>query len=511
MSCAICWDDFSKKVKIVDCPSNESCKKLCNGCFVRTINETLTPCCISCKKEINKEYLYKCLTKKQIDDYNNNMARIMVEKEKQHLPACLEIIIEQKNKERIKNKIYNLKEEEKEIKKKIKCLVDDKDEINLNIKMLRYEKELLIDTEKIERLLNKELDLLRKINSDLKIYKTQKYEIREQYISVSSTDNRHTKPRSEDVKKIPVGCPSINCRGFLTGNKCELCNTTFCLECRKEKESLHECNEDDVSTVKLLKKDTKPCPKCNIPILKIDGCDQMFCVVPTCRTTFSWKTGKIETGPTHNPEFFRFMRERGLQINKSIDTECINIFDEANNGFFLLRALLEGTGIKDDILNIIIRETSHFKFVNSHLPSSLCDLKTEDLRFKYLYNTIDEKKWIKIMKSRMKKNEKDSEFGKLFNLIVASINNILLEYVSEFNKIRNMFVSNFGKLSRENIVEYYLPIRNILTEKFRNIVEFLENEIEIILTKYKSVDKPFSIYKRNCNFQYMDMVFIGYV
>jgi hypothetical protein len=35
----------------------------------------------------------------------------------------------------------------------------------------------------------------------------------------------------------------------------------------------------------------------------------MWCV--GCKTTFSWKTGVIQTGAIHNPEYFRWMREQG--------------------------------------------------------------------------------------------------------------------------------------------------------------------------------------------------------
>ena len=53
----------------------------------------------------------------------------------------------------------------------------------------------------------------------------------------------------------------------------------------------HKCNEDDINTAKLLKKDTKYCPKCNFGITKISGCDVMFCT--QCNTSFNWKTMEI--------------------------------------------------------------------------------------------------------------------------------------------------------------------------------------------------------------------------
>ena len=67
-----------------------------------------------------------------------------------------------------------------------------------------------------------------------------------------------------------------------------------------------------MATVKYLQKDTKPCPKCGARISKVDGCDQMWCV--GCKCTFSWNTGKIQTGGVlHNPEYYRWMREQNIQ------------------------------------------------------------------------------------------------------------------------------------------------------------------------------------------------------
>ena len=40
---------------------------------------------------------------------------------------------------------------------------------------------------------------------------------------------------------------------------------------------------------------------------KIDGCNQMWC--PECKQAFDWITGKIETGPIHNPEYILYLQQ----------------------------------------------------------------------------------------------------------------------------------------------------------------------------------------------------------
>ena len=58
----------------------------------------------------------------------------------------------------------------------------------------------------------------------------------------------------------------------------------------------------------MLAKDSKPCPKCQSLIFKINGCDQMWCT--QCHTAFSWKTGKLEKN-IHNPHFYEWQRKNG--------------------------------------------------------------------------------------------------------------------------------------------------------------------------------------------------------
>jgi len=474
-TCAICWEPFSKRVKMIECPSNPSiCKQLCHDCFTTTISDKFTPTCFSCNLEINKDYLYNNLNDTQIRKYNDKMALIFLEKEKQLLPDTMNLIMLEK-----KNEILHAKFRLFKMKYTI-----------ITGKMYETKKKIDNSTNPVEK---------KEINKQLNILRTTKKELKAILVDINSEldDCKNNSNRIKVVTSSP--CPTINCRGFLSlQNKCEICNIVFCSKCNKEKSDndSHKCNEDDIATVKLLKKETRPCPKCNIPISKIDGCDQMFCVVPTCRTTFSWNTGKIDNGVTHNPEFFRFMRERGIEIQNNTNQQqngCVNIFDNrlGNQGFFTFRRLFYGTGIKDNIFNNIIRETSHFRFMYSHFPRSMNDIETDDLRFKYLKDEIDEKKWIKTLKMRLKKNEKNMELGKLFYLIINSISDILLEYISDFEKDKKYFTDSFSSSNRLNIEELkdkYLPRRNKLVKKYNEIVSFLEKETKVILKKFKSFE-----------------------
>jgi hypothetical protein len=121
--------------------------------------------------------------------------------------------------------------------------------------------------------------------------------------------------------RVAFACPAGECRGYVNrgASSCALCGTRVCSKCHAVAGEAHACDPDVVLTVQAMAKDTKPCPECAAPIFKVDGCDQMWCLA--CKTAFSWKTGEIERGRVHNPEYFRWMRERG-QVVPRADGEC---------------------------------------------------------------------------------------------------------------------------------------------------------------------------------------------
>jgi len=97
-------------------------------------------------------------------------------------------------------------------------------------------------------------------------------------------------------------CPSDSCRAYLNHQLiCPSCDVRVCDKCHVIKhDDAHECNKDDVKSVKNIKENTRGCPKCGTRIYKVDGCDQMWCI--ECHIAFSWNTGEVvRDGMIHNP------------------------------------------------------------------------------------------------------------------------------------------------------------------------------------------------------------------
>jgi hypothetical protein len=103
-------------------------------------------------------------------------------------------------------------------------------------------------------------------------------------------------------------CPSENCPGMLNNqHMCVTCGVQTCNKCLELKEGEeegdkeHVCDPNILETIKMLRADTKPCPKCATPIHKIEGCYQMWCT--KCHTTFHYRTLEILKETIHNPHY----------------------------------------------------------------------------------------------------------------------------------------------------------------------------------------------------------------
>ena len=126
-------------------------------------------------------------------------------------------------------------------------------------------------------------------------------------------------------------CPRNACNGFVdTSFRCGMCQGRICKSCHVAVEQAtktcpaHECDPVVLESVRVMAHDTKACPKCAVPIFKIDGCDQMWCT--TCHTAFSWTTGHIvHRGRVHNPHFYTFMREQSARTGEPLRPGPVNL------------------------------------------------------------------------------------------------------------------------------------------------------------------------------------------
>jgi hypothetical protein len=245
-------------------------------------------------------------------------------------------------------------------------------------------------------------------------------------------------------------CPSEDCRGFLSSQwKCGLCEKWYCPHCHELKgmthDAPHQCNPDNVETAKLIRQDSKPCPKCHSLIFKINGCDQMFCT--KCHTPFSWKSGTIYTSNIHNPHYYEWLRtqngEEEIPRNPN-DIQCGRYLD--SDYLRKLRKLLSyskshnvSSYFNEDYYYFedIIRNLQHNAGIIVTRYQTNQEQKNEVIRVKYLLKEINESRFKALIQQNYKSNMKHQEMVQVFGLTQLTMRDILYGLLEKLVKSEN--------------------------------------------------------------------------
>ena len=228
-------------------------------------------------------------------------------------------------------------------------------------------------------------------------------------------------PREELVAKtakLSIKCPGEHCRGYVDSNTmiCGICDAHVCKECHEVKDQDHTCDKNTVETVKLLKKDTKSCPRCKVSIHKIEGCDQMYCV--QCHTAFSWRTGEIVIGRIHNPHYYEYLRRTGggAAPREMGDIPC--------GGIPGVYAFMKKHGTDKELMSFH-RMLTHVEGVELRNYRTNRIENNRDLRIKFLNNEITEKQFKTTLQRREKEREKKDEILQVLNTLLVAGSEII--------------------------------------------------------------------------------------
>lgn len=289
MPCAICLEEFNKSTRSpTKCPhcSIETCRTCLQTYLLNDINDI--PVCINpeCGRGYEREFLDGELTRSfRLDTYKHHREKVLADREKARLPGTQEDVHA----------------------------------------FMEAKKTYLEKTEKSSELNQR----IRELERELSREQTTAYHAK----LVLDTYGRLRMPQSNTVSTEPAvqrqafikPCPENDCKGFLsTAWKCGLCEKWTCPDCHELKgihrDTEHTCDPDKVATAKLLEKEAKSCPKCGVQICKIEGCDQMWCT--NCNSGFNWRTGKVASGPVHNPHYFEWLRSQGRNPEENRPMNC---------------------------------------------------------------------------------------------------------------------------------------------------------------------------------------------
>ena len=401
--CSVCCETYNKasyfKVTCIKC--NYSSCRVCNRRYL--LNSTKPGHCMNCKEEWCREFMVNNLSRCYVNgDYRNHREKLLLGTAKARLSEDMDAA----------------------------AAVNERDK-------------LILDQRKV----NEELRLLKEKRRtlEMKIWRCRR---------IVTGELAEKGKKREFLKK----CPSDNCNGMLsTAWKCKICDLTVCAKCHEIKDDPssgggveHVCKQENIDSVKFIKKDTKGCPGCGTDIHKISGCDQMWC--PQCQKAFSWRTGNVVIhGIIHNPHFHAWQREqtrRGIAAPRAPgDVICGGL--PGNHQWRRVIALLHPepnriprytyrlvdpgrlrVGYKLELwqrLQLLHRNTAHFQEVILRpIRVEVNGLNNNrDLRINYIIGNINEKTLAHSLSRRAIKKEKSTATLHIYELL----NTVLTENI----------------------------------------------------------------------------------
>jgi len=474
-TCSICDESFNRtNHRDVKC---EYCNFVaCRKCFETYLLSQTTPHCMlsneQCGKIWTRNFISKNFTVTFINNkYKEHRERILFEQELALMPATQLIIERRKYK---KQQIINYSQELIEVNKLICQLTARRNNLENDIRRLRI------------------------IQHNDDVYDDDSNEFKSDSIKLT--------------QKFIHRCSNENCRGFLSSNwNCELCDKWTCSKCYMnigtvEDKQNHLCDENDLKTAKMIKKDSKPCPKCGIIIFKIDGCDQMYCT--QCHTPFSWKTGNIETSRNiHNPHYFEYIRTHGsiplarnpndIVCGRDLNVHFIRRFDN-------LLVYLFDESIRNKFTNMCRNIASYDTYINDYQNAiERNEDKKQEHRIKYLTNEISEEYFKRKVQMNDKKNQKDRECMDIFvmlrdtNIDMLYLINDKLNEVDKVIQIDQPQIQLINKMYKGKLSYDELNF-DIFVNKMieKRDIEFAKNNLDlnIIFTEFKNLRD----YANNC-------------
>jgi len=311
-------------------------------------------------------------------------------------------------------------------------------------------------------------------------------------------------------------CPANGCRGFLSTQwKCGICEQWTCPDCHELKganrDGEHTCDPNSVETAKLLAKDSKPCPKCQSLIFKIDGCDQIWCT--QCHIAFSWKTGKFETN-IHNPHYYEWQRKNGgvqrdpndIQCGRELNQYTVDLIQRLAKNFpdlfktELREQITFGRKVTRDIFIYhesvnricnIIRNIIHNTRVE--LPNFQTDyvVRNQDLRIRYLENLVSDNEFKMLIQRNDKKNKKNIEISQVLQLANTTVTDIVYRFIDHLKSVKTHNIDSFIVEFKE-IIQYCNDIFKDISFTYNTVLyEFGETFSMLRVEKEKKIKKKF--------------------
>ena len=477
MECSVCFEKFTSTVrKEVEC---SSCKNhICKKCIISWLHERTNITCPMCNHIWTWKFAFDNIDKSFFNKYKEIQKEVLFKIEENFFADTQEFII------LVKDKINVLRDESK----KISELIIKYSNMDISkIKNDKYIKELGFVEDHTKREI---INYFKEYHFEL-VVKTNEYH-----------DALETGILNESEIKIiknitPVcPCPAEQCRGYIRkiNHKCGICDLQICKSCYMEQDKEHVCKKENIDSVKIIRKESKPCPTCGTRISKSEGCDQMYCI--QCKTAFSWKTGEIEKGRIHNPHYYDDLRKkygenipREPDINPPGQLEIPDIYD-VYGIIGNISDISLSVEFKNYYLFYIEKQQRYFHNID-HIREyrNIEDNTLFTTNFKDRVDYMNGISTRDIFMRKIYKNFKDNKYKREIFEIINNFNtimkNILLQFYDTINNIR------YSK-DTKNIMGSYIKFRNLMSNYYK-----LSKETDI---KLDEINEVYNYNKRSIDF-----------
>lgn len=338
--CCVCTEKFNKRNRMeVKCP--KCGLSACRECYEKHILAKTTPICIGykCGHTFSRRFLREHFTQ---DFVNKKHAEARKEAlfsiEKSKLPESMEAAKSVRDHKMYRQKHAECVEKYNAEKSRLLGQIDSYVSIHTTSPERVSSRSLMLATnEESAEYYSKVRDIelqLAPLLYDVHFYSRMIDKSGSIMRLALGQESRDDKRHKRDENRVVTSCPIPECRGYVTAKmwRCGVCDCKVCARCHKKREMAeddenregytgprHVCDENEVATVNMLKAQTKPCPKCAIPIMKVFGCDQMWATC--CNISFDYRTGDVieDRSYFHNPEYVEYLSRKGITRDQDVN------------------------------------------------------------------------------------------------------------------------------------------------------------------------------------------------
>jgi len=459
MSCSVCVAKYNKSTcaKVVCMCDYDACKTCVQTYLLNTIQE---PHCMKCRNKWSFDFVKNNLGASFVNGaLKEHQTKIITENSLAKREEIIPLAIQYRNDQANKKKINELREKISELRKQMDAYYDQ-----------------IYEIENENRIQNGE--------------RRRAGAYRRMMNNIGGGAAPEPEPEPKLKKNLVMPCQNTDCRGMLNDKYyCELCDKKTCSKCLEVENENHECNPDSVESAKMLRKDSKPCPKCGTRISKIDGCDQMWCI--ECKTAFSWNKGTIETTHIHNPHYYEYLRKNNPSALVGTPRQlCRNVRDEA------LHNLIRYGSKNSRMVTRFIRYSNHINAtcirpLNTSIENKKNNVRT--LEIKYFLGELTKEQLSDKLMANHRSVLKDQIFKDIYDAIVMMTDQLCndINAINPINDVKNFDIQcskTWNRIIRFTGYFNMELIRALMLYDSKRVVEMFDVELDrtTYIVKYES-------------------------